>query len=378
MSCDRFQDDIGRLLAGTAEAGVQAAFEAHLAGCAECRAARASEAQLRAAFATTREIRPSRALQSALLAVPARERRTRALVPLALPTALLICGCGTLAGWLMIPGGGPGNVAQDSTTPTSQGSGPASTDPSTGPGRVTSDRSPTRPAGMPVGNGRPADPRAQGALPAGPAPTPIARPAAAAGVATQIAMGSGPVAPGPGSRGGRRDSGSRSTPGTTPTDLKALTDGPAAGRQGSPTTPTEPGTEPGILPGPSATVDPSATRDPGVLPPTVPTETAAPASPSPSRSMFTATHTPTPMARATQTPRPTRPPPTSAPAPSSAPTSTVGSTPAAPGTVMPPPSPTGMPAAATPTAAMTVTAAASATASTTPTPTATPTPSPTR
>ena len=60
---------------------------------------------MRTALSGGRELRPSRQLQAALLAVPRRRRRIRALVPLALPLAALTCTLGILLLWRVNPSG---------------------------------------------------------------------------------------------------------------------------------------------------------------------------------------------------------------------------------------------------------------------------------
>lgn len=105
MTCAAFEDRMVAALRGQLGEPELRAFEAHAAACADCRRRLAVETRLQADLGGPPLLKPSRALQAALLAVPRRERRTRALVPLAaLPAAMVLCAAGSLALWWLVPG----------------------------------------------------------------------------------------------------------------------------------------------------------------------------------------------------------------------------------------------------------------------------------
>lgn len=111
MGCDRFADRLTAAARGALDPADMADLAAHLDVCEACRAALATEQRIALAWAATPAIRPSRALQQALLAVPAHERRRRRLVPLMLPLAMLLCLFGSAVTWLALPFARPGEVA---------------------------------------------------------------------------------------------------------------------------------------------------------------------------------------------------------------------------------------------------------------------------
>lgn len=380
MKCEDARRLIDRTVTGSdAE---EAALAAHLAQCPDCRALADTERRIRLAFGAERELRPSRALQTALLAVPSRERRLRRLVPLALPLTGLICVAATLLTWQLLPRlpFGVPQVAQDMptmTVPASVGDlarkggltttpAPAATvgaKPGT-PARAPAEREPARLAivrretatQVAVGSGEPLPARTPVGTTAGDAAQ-APRPSAIGGGTTasptpvrsddDAATPAPPTAPG----GGQRDT-PRAPPGPTPAATESGSDGRAA--TVTATRPSPGGTERVPITTAVPTGEPAT-----VTQPATPPRFGTPPSPTPG-----ARRSPTPLP-----PQPTQPPPTGAPA-----TQRATGTP----TQMPQPTATGtLRSAATatslPTASATTTVTPTVTAGTvvTPTPTAT-------
>ncbi len=326
----------------------QAAVDAHLPRCAACRAVAETEARLRSAVAATRTIRPSRQLEQALLAVPRRERRRRALIPLLVPLAGMVCLLSTAVLWLAAPDGlAPGRAR---ATASAQ---PAAQRPSTA---AATDGSPFRPAEAMGGTATPVarpgvqlvtPPRRATQLALRPATT-STLPAVSGTPAASSASGSS-RAPRPSATGLVGGGAWTATPAPTATDADQGLVAPA-----TPPTATPPGTDPFPSPPLPPAVSPT-TPPPG----TTPTPEAGPTMPTPTgrspatRTVPPATATPLPT-RGPGAPTGTRPPPTSPP--------------------LPPPTATPGPTAS---ATFVVTGTASVTASPTSTPTATPTSTPT-
>lgn len=361
VNCEPCQDAFGPARRGELGAADRAAFEAHLAACPGCRAAWGTETRLHAAWATEgASLAPSRALQAALLAVPTRERRLRALVPLTLPLAMLCCFGGSLAIWFAVPGAPPGTIA----------------------GATPADGAAAAPTGVAGGGGTRQPPRANPAAslapgvvdrplpgPAGaPRPDPRLAPPPVLPYATQVA-----VAPVDTSAHGRRDRGrvpwpSVTTPGNPSGFAGTATQGPASPTPewdpSATTTAVSPGgSRPPFLTPSTSPVPPTQTLVPLVPPTDTPTSrpTRPPATPTPAAP----TRTAAPGATLTS---PSTPGP---PAPTSGPSATPESVPSAtPARSIPPTAPP-------PTSTATATPAPSATSLPTSTVTATPTATPT-
>jgi hypothetical protein len=293
------------LAAATAGAAPDAVLAAHLTGCAECRQAAAGLEALERSLADS-NVRASRALQAALLAVPARERRMRILVPLTVPLAGIACALGAGVIWLMLR---------------LPGSGVASLPPVAAPATVAAPASTARIADAPH-----ASPSTQ------PQSSPAPAHATRAPIATALAFAA-PSAPPPVAPAAPRAS-PRGSPGDdmSPTAATGVTDpapteeptGTDAGPSPSPVsdagiavTPT--GAE--FLP-PAETATPEGATPPGASPP-------PPEQPSPTDARALP-QTPTvgiPFPTATQGPRATQPPPTRSPTATITPTLTATHTP---------------------------------------------------
>jgi hypothetical protein len=308
-----------------ADPAARSALAEHLAGCAGCRALAASEERLRRALAADRTLAPSRALQAALLEVPRRERRRRALVPLLLPLAGLVCAASTALVWLTLPGGTPPPVAQ--ATPTAAIAAAERESPTRPPDAAT-------PSPAPDATRRPATATPAAAGPLARAATATVPALAMHRTATPIALAQLPLPTGapadPTPFGPTRPAASATPPPekriVTPRETTTPT-GPAEEPIGTPSPPPSVPPRSGEIPSrtPTLPITPDASRGPttsptatGVaglvpitpsatdvaLPPVAGTTTASP-SPSPTVTA-TATATTTATATATSTPTPTR------------------------------------------------------------------------
>lgn len=373
MGCDRFADRLTAAARGALDPADMADLAAHLDVCEACRAALATEQRIALAWAATPAIRPSRALQQALLAVPAHERRRRRLVPLMLPLAMLLCLFGSAVTWLALPFARPGEVAVATAPAGRDGAGRATGTPlSKGSAHPTPTVS--RGDGERAADAAVADTAITGATPPHiPRMAPVAAPAP--GVATQVAIAAPtPVAAIAGT--GRRKA-------RAPEVEPPAATGPDPRMDPSPTPADDPNkglTSPGTPP-PAGTAPPEPTSEgrtpirptgtPGGGPPATtpgpPMDT--PAAPTPTRAgSGLPTRTPTPPAPVRPSPTPVPLLPTAPPATGRPPGPTATDSPGAP-----PSTPTAAPMAS-PTQVVQPTVQPTPTGSTTPTATGSPTP----
>lgn len=330
MSCVAFEDRIVAVLGGRVGEPERAAFDAHAAACADCRRRLDVEARLQADLGGPPLLKPSRALQAALLAVPHRERSTRALVPLAaLPAAMVLCAAGSLALWWLLPGLTDHRAGR--TLPTASLAVAPATPSAPGSEGGLSPSLPLRERpGLAerVPTARPRIPAGAAARPALPAATRAAGPAAIAALPPgQVAV---PALAGP-------------TAGVPPTQAPASVPAASEGRRDRDSVRRatgEPPPEPSMPPAPSTEApDPAATPLPTSAPPGgVPVGTpSTPPAPGPSMTPLPERPSPSPVhpspspspaePSATPPPAPALPSPSPTPSPSPSPSPSPGPSP---------------------------------------------------
>lgn len=347
----------------------RAAFAAHLDGCPACRAVAEEEAIVRAALARLPELRPSAALDAALLALPETRRRGLLLAPLTLALTMALCALGT---WGLLRLSPAERLAE---APAATATRSVATDDA--PREADEDDAAEEAVGAEedgldlAARARRATARAlreAGLVPEATAPaTSATRVALAARSATPPAprATAASIVPRPGRRGGDRDPSAPLPPpppgtGTSAPEAGSSVAPPAETSPASPT--AEPTTDPGgrdLPPGPEPSPTVPGRREPSPAPSASPPPRDTPEGPGPP-----------PPGQGSPTPLPVPPTPTLARIVEPTPTATLAGTPTLP--PEDPGAPPPAPATRTPGPSATTTA----TATITPTLTATPSPTP--